>query len=245
MPEVGGNILLSDTMSHGFQFRILVADDDETLLASTAAVLAREGYVVLTARDGFEALVELQGSVPEIVISDLEMPNMSGFEFLAVVRRRFPSVGVIAQSGEFSPVGMPEGVLADRFIRKGENSPFELLETVRELLSQRPIRAAQAKPEIAPAWIPRTTTGYVVITCLSCLRSSSVRTRDIKTGVTSTSSCLHCGAEISYCLDSTTASDGDKTSVSERAQGRTNASRRTVSESQKAIAESRTRITKE
>lgn len=105
-------------MAGGFQYRVLLADDDEALLTSTAAVLSQQGYLVLTARDGFEALAELQGGLPEIIISDLKMPNMPGFELLAIVRQRFPSVGVIARSGEFCPVGVPEGVLADKFVQK-------------------------------------------------------------------------------------------------------------------------------
>ena len=54
-------------MANGFKYRILVADDDAALPASTAAALSQEGYLVLTARDGFESLAELQGAVPEII----------------------------------------------------------------------------------------------------------------------------------------------------------------------------------
>lgn len=76
--------------SGSFPARILVVDDDEALLVTTAAILLREGYDVRTARDGFEALTVLRGSIPDLLISDLNMPNMSGFELLAVVRKRSP-----------------------------------------------------------------------------------------------------------------------------------------------------------
>jgi len=66
----------------GFKYRIPVADDDAASLASTAAALSKEGYLVLSARDGFDALAELQSGVPEVVVSELRMPNMSGFELL-------------------------------------------------------------------------------------------------------------------------------------------------------------------
>lgn len=225
-------------MAGGFQYRVLLADDDEAWLTSTAAVLSQEGYIVLTARDGFEALAELQGSLPEIIISDLKMPNMPGFELLAIVRQRFPSVGVIARSGEFCPVGVPEGVLA----AKAENSDFELIETIRELLSQLPLRTAHAKPELAPAWIPRSTTKYVVITCPSCLRSSSVGTRDVQSGVVMMSSCLHCGAEISYRLDSTISLQAKEPTPAERLHTSTDTTRQAIVESKKAIEESKRRI---
>lgn len=231
-------------MPAGFKYRILVADDDEALLATTAALLSQEGYVVLTARDGFEALTELRAGVPEIVVSDLKMPNMSGFELLAIIRQRFPAVGVVAHSGEFCPAGIPEGTLADRFIQKGENSGFELLEIIRELLSALPLRTAYAKPEIAPAWIPRSAMGYVVITCPSCLRSSSVRMREVALGVVVASSCFHCGAEINYRLDSTTANWADDTTTVERMQALVETSRRAVVASQKSITQSKVRMTK-
>lgn len=229
-------------MAGGFKYRVLLADDDEALLTSTAAALSQEGYLVLTAHDGFEALAELQGGVPEIIVSDLKMRNMSGFELLAIVRQRFPSVGVIARSGEFSPLGMPEGVLADRFLQKGNNSDFELIETIRELLSQLPLRTAHAKPELAPAWIPRNTTKYIVIACPSCLRSSSVRTRDVEAGVVMMSSCLHCGAEIKYRLDSMISHEAQEPTPSERLHASSESSQQAIVESKKAIQDSKVRI---
>ena len=57
---------------------------------------------MLCAEDGFEGLAALKQSLPDIIISDLRMPNMNGFEFLSVVRRRFPVIPVIVISGEFS-----------------------------------------------------------------------------------------------------------------------------------------------
>lgn len=190
-------------MSGAFKYRILLVDNDEELLQTTADALTREGYLVQTVRDGFQALAILRGGQPEILISDLNMPNMSGFELLAVIRKRFPGIGVIAYSSEFSPLG-PEGVLADRFLQKSDNSTFELLEVIRDLLEELPLRAQQAKPEFAPAWLPRSATGYVVVTCPFCLRSFSVSTRNIEFGVVHKAPCIHCGAEVAYRLDSTT-----------------------------------------
>ena len=83
-------------------------------------LLTAQGYETLTAEDGFEGLAALKQSLPDIIISDLRMPNMNGFEFLSVVRRRFPTIPVIAVSGEFSGLSMPESVLADAFFSKGD-----------------------------------------------------------------------------------------------------------------------------
>jgi CheY-like chemotaxis protein len=219
-----------------FNYRILFVDDSEELLKTTANILRREGYVVQTARDGFEALTVLQGGQPEILISELKLSNMSGFELLAVVRKRFPGIGVIAYSGEFSPLG-PEGVLADRFLRKDDNSTFELLEEIRGLLEELPLRAQQAKPDIAPAWLPRSATGYVVVTCPFCLRSFSVSTRNLEFGVVHQDSCLHCGAEVSYRLDSTTS--GRVPTRDEQVRTRIETTKRTIAESQAKINKKR------
>lgn len=209
-----------------------MVDDDQQLLQTTADVLTREAYLVQTARDGFEALAALRGGQPEILISDLNLPNMSGFELLAVIRKRFPGIGVIAYSDEFFPLG-PEGVLADRFLRKSENSTFELLEGVRELLEKLPLRAQQAKPDTAPAWLPRSATGYVVLTCPSCLRSFSVSTRNIEFGVVKKDQCLDCQAEVSYRLDSTMAAEAP--TLGEQLKARIESSKRTIDESRAMI----------
>ena len=86
----------------GFSYRVLVVDDDSAVLQISALVLKQRGFEVRTASDGFQALAELRRSMPDVIISDLSMPNMSGFELLSVVRRRFPHIPVIAISGEYS-----------------------------------------------------------------------------------------------------------------------------------------------
>lgn len=216
-------------------------DDEQELLQTTADVLTREGYLVQTARDGFEALAVLRGGQPEILISDLNLPNMSGFELLAVIRKRFPGVGVIAYSDEFSPLG-PEGVLADRFLRKGNNSTFELLEEIRDLLEQLPLRGQQAKPETAPAWLPRSAAGYVVVTCPFCLRSFSVSTHNIEFGMVHKDACFHCGAEVSYRLDTTTIAEPPTTE--QQLRTRIETTKRTINQSQRMIDKAKRNIEK-
>lgn len=81
------------------QRRILVVDDEEVIRELFTRLLQKEGYEVATAENGFDALLKLKQLKPDVIISDLNMPKMSGFEFLSVVRRRFPEVSVIASSG--------------------------------------------------------------------------------------------------------------------------------------------------
>src|ERR1051326_5132461 len=90
---------------------ILVVDDDESVREVFSVMLREKGYEVATAENGFDALLKLKGVViPDVIISDLNMPEMSGFEFLSVVRRRFPKISVIASSGAYGSRTVPTGV---------------------------------------------------------------------------------------------------------------------------------------
>ena len=92
-----------------------------------ARLLQKEGYEVATAENGFDALLKLKHLLPDVIISDLNMPQMSGFEFLSVVRRRFPQISVVASSGAYGSRVVPTGVLADVFFAKGQDDPETLL----------------------------------------------------------------------------------------------------------------------
>lgn len=86
-----------------------------------SCVLGEIGYQVRTAEDGFTALVEIAKEAPEILLTDLNMAGMSGFELLATVRRQFPEIKTIAMSGVFSGNEVPSGVAADAFYGKGSS----------------------------------------------------------------------------------------------------------------------------
>lgn len=186
--------------SRRFRYRILLADSDEALLVTLAARLADEGYEVRTARDGFEALAAMREAQPDLLISELRMPNMSGFELLSIVRKRFASMAVIACGREFAAVGNAK-LLCDEYVEKGTNSASNVLKAVRELLPQSPLRSQPAKIALAPAWLPRSINGYFVLTCPDCLRSFSVMTRNALIGEDSATSCTHCGVDVTYYID--------------------------------------------
>ena len=86
-----------------FPYRLLVVDDEPSIRDLLQMSLSKEGYEVRVAKDGFDALAQMRGALPELILTDLKMPNMSGFEFLSVVRRRFPQIPTIAISGEYEP----------------------------------------------------------------------------------------------------------------------------------------------
>jgi two-component system probable response regulator PhcQ len=82
---------------------ILVVDDEETVRDSLASILSREGYRVSMAESGEEALRILKDQPIQLVISDHNMPQMTGVEFLKLVRERHPHVLRIMLTGDPDP----------------------------------------------------------------------------------------------------------------------------------------------
>ena len=114
--------------------QVLVVDDDPAIRACLTAVLKSAGYDVAAAKDGIEALLSISESAPDIIISDLNMPRMSGFDLLSEVRRRFPWIVTIAMSGAYrSGNELPSKDLAHGFYAKGE-APRKLCGTLAQLL---------------------------------------------------------------------------------------------------------------
>jgi CheY-like chemotaxis protein len=138
-----------------FRFRVLVVDDDPSIRQTATLILESEGFEVLTAADGVEGLHSLSQCLPDLIISDLNMPRMSGFEFLAVVRQRFPHIATIAMSGGFSSDETPVAILADAFLQKGSYTITELPHEVRRLLAASPLRSRKKESEIARLFVPR------------------------------------------------------------------------------------------
>src|SRR5579864_8268664 len=91
--------LVAEVKAPQFPYRVLVVDDEPSIREAARAILESQGYEVLTVADGLDGLRALSSSLPDVIISDLNMPRMSGFEFLAIVRKRFPRIATIAMSG--------------------------------------------------------------------------------------------------------------------------------------------------
>ena len=180
-----------------FRFRILVVDDQYLIRETARQILENGGYEVLTAADGLDGLQALSRSLPDLIISDLNMPRMSGFEFLAVVRERFPHIATIAVSGEYITSGNPSGILADAFFQKGQYTLKELCGEVAKLLADSPIRSERKKTDIAPLFAPRDSAGYLMITCPKCLRSNKLQAISLDGGIHETP-CQSCGTPVRF-----------------------------------------------
>jgi CheY-like chemotaxis protein len=190
-------------MSTKARTRILVVEDDISVRLTISKLLTDQGYEVSTASDGFDALLRLNDTVPDLILSDLNMPQMSGFELLSVVRRRFPEILVVASSGAYYSSEIPSGVIADAFYAKGEESSSRLLEIIADLIAKGP---TSHKGQNAPVWIPRNGKDhngkpYVLLTCTQCLRSFPFTVDHEPTGEVLQTSCIYCPHEVNYIID--------------------------------------------
>jgi CheY-like chemotaxis protein len=180
-----------------------VVEDDVVVRQTVSMLLSDNGYRVSTAGNGFDALLRLQEEVPDVMVTDLNMPEMSGFELLSVVRRRFPSIVAIATSAAYSSASVPPGVIADAFYAKGKVSSGTLLEIITAAIKKGPLGHDRTT---APVWIPRNGRDhngkpYVVLTCTECLRSFPFTVAHEPTAEVLKTQCIYCPHKVSYIID--------------------------------------------
>jgi DNA-binding response OmpR family regulator len=120
--------------------KILIADDEPNILISLEFLMKREGYQVLLARDGDEALAAIVRERPDLVLLDVMMPGKSGFDVCQAVRADESLAAVkivmLTAKGRDTDVAKGNALGADAYVTK----PFstkELAARVRELLEHR------------------------------------------------------------------------------------------------------------
>jgi CheY-like chemotaxis protein len=166
-------------------------------------LLSEIGYRVRSAEDGFSALVELRQEVPDLLLSDLNMPGMSGFELLSVVRRRFPALQAIAMSGAFSGNEVPSGVAADAFYQKG-SSVGSLLKILGAMPNADRVLPNRPSTSLSPIWIQpdghdNSGESYVTIACPECLRTFP-QALGGSTNLMRETDCIYCHNLIHYAI---------------------------------------------
>jgi CheY-like chemotaxis protein len=186
---------------------ILLVDDDPAMRDVMAMLLNEEGYAVSTAINGLDALNQLRLATPALILSDLNMPQMSGFELLVLVRCRFPSIPVIAMSGAYDVDGsFPQRVVADAFYAKGSCRQQELLCMVAKLIYTPVTRTTNqhqqpAPPEMACNESDAEGKSCILLTCGNCMRSFPVRIMQMRSQGTKQAPCPFCKVGVGYCSD--------------------------------------------
>jgi CheY-like chemotaxis protein len=192
---------------------LLVVEDEPTIRQLFATLLTAAGFSVSEAENGFAALEEVRRQRPALILSDLNMPHMTGFELLSVVRRRFPSIRVIAMSGAFSGDSVPEGVSADAFYEKSGRHINTLVEVIEDILIDPSVDGKRIEPEptqhsqpysSVALWVTRRGNPiegtYILLTCQECMRSFPFHPGEDRTMQVRQTPCVFCSAPISYAL---------------------------------------------
>src|SRR5512135_402972 len=104
--------LYENTPSSCSGYSVLLVDDEPGIRELLAVELTEAGLRAQEARDGIDALMKIRNSLPHAIISDLDMPRMSGIELISVVRKRLPQIPVIVFSGSI-PLAFPAKATPD------------------------------------------------------------------------------------------------------------------------------------
>jgi DNA-binding response OmpR family regulator len=119
------------------QKKILIADDNEHIRESLSSILEDEGYAMWTAKDGAEALRKVREVAPDILILDITMPEMSGYEVCQTIKSdpdlKKTFVLMLSAKGQATEQERGKEVGADEYFVK-PFSPSELVTRIRNIL---------------------------------------------------------------------------------------------------------------
>ncbi len=117
--------------------RILVVDDEDTLRTVLGTELTSAGYEVSTATDGDEAISEVQNKKFDLLLLDIRMNRVDGFEVLKFVKKNYPSVKVIMLTGfaDLKNAIESKKLGAEDFVSKPYDL-VDLLTTIERVLSE-------------------------------------------------------------------------------------------------------------
>jgi CheY-like chemotaxis protein len=101
--------------------RVLVVDDERCIADTLTTILRKAGYEVAAAYDGLTALSHCEFFCPDLVITDVVMPGMSGIDMAILIRQRYPVCKVLLFSGQAATADLLEEA-------RQSGHDFELLE---------------------------------------------------------------------------------------------------------------------
>lgn len=124
-------------------YKLLLVDDDQDIVQTLKARLIREGYNVVTAGDGEEALLKVKQDDPDVILLDLMLPKLNGFEVLKQIREDFKDkwrpIIIISAQGEIDSIKKCYGLEADHYLTKPATMD-NVLRGIRIMISLIPMR---------------------------------------------------------------------------------------------------------
>jgi two-component system, OmpR family, response regulator len=113
--------------------RVMVVDENPGFRNVIVNLIAEHGFETFPAADGIDALRQIYDVMPNVIVADAVLSDLSGFRFLPFVRRRFPNIRVIAMKGESTSAFQPTEVVADKIFPKCSFNLERFLQVVEEL----------------------------------------------------------------------------------------------------------------
>jgi DNA-binding response OmpR family regulator len=138
---VASNVSGFENQNQNTTVKVLLVEDDSFLSSIVFNRLQKEGFNIRLAKDGESALMELVKEVPDIVLLDLIMPGMTGFDVLEKIRadEKYNRVSVVIFSnlGQEHEIEKAKKSGADDFLIKAESTPSVVIKKINEILSKK------------------------------------------------------------------------------------------------------------
>ena len=142
--------------------KVMLVEDDNNLREIYEARLQAEGYTIISAKDGEEALVLAKAEKPDLIISDIMMPKISGFEMLDILRNteglKEVKVIMLTALGQNDDQQRADRLGANRYLVKSQVTLEDIVKAAHQLLSDEaaPPTAAPEPPSVTPSPTPPT-----------------------------------------------------------------------------------------
>lgn len=116
--------------------KILIIEDEEVLLSLLQEKLVQEGYSVIVATDGVEGLDKMKNEEPDLILLDIVMPKMGGFEVLEIMNKdqglkKIPVI-IISNSGQPVELSRAEELGVKDWLVKADFNPQQVLDKVKK-----------------------------------------------------------------------------------------------------------------
>lgn len=139
--------------------KIMVVEDDAALREIYSIRITAEGYEVVSAGDGEEALAMAVREKPTLILSDVMMPKISGFDMLDILRATPETAGIkvimMTALSSDEQRGRGERLGADRYLVKSQVGIEDVINAIHEVLGDKPVSAPAPQP--TPAQEPAAT----------------------------------------------------------------------------------------